>query len=451
VTNLTELFLEVAHRVDGATLVREALAADSATLGSAAGGPRVHVLAVGKVAFPMFEGLLGVLGPRRISGGLVVAPETRFPEDPHVPAGMTCLVSDHPEPSMRSVAAARAARDLVRSLSKTERLVVLLSGGGSAALCFPAGDLSLDEKRQTVREVSRAGSRSSARRATSRRAFPISSIADVPGSINRSATNSAIKGGQLGLATQAPTLVFALSDVVGNDPGTIASGPLSPDPTTFAQAVALVEKLAPNAPLRALEYLRRGAAGAISETPKEGDPRLAHIDYRLLAGPERVSDEARHVALSKGFATDAISHNTESPVQDLAGAYGERAREEARRRGPARAFIGNGEPTIVVAGHGKGGRATHLALLMAREISGVREASFLAAGTDDRDGSSDASGAVVDGSTWTRAENAGLDPAGSLERCDSETPLKALGCLVRGPGTSNLLDLHLLLIQPGSA
>ncbi len=431
-TNLTELFLEVAHRVDGATLVREALAADSATLGSAAGGPRVHVLAVGKVAFPMFEGLLGVLGPRRISGGLVVAPETRFPEDPHVPAGMTCLVSDHPEPSMRSVAAARAARDLVRSLSKTERLVVLLSGGGSAALCFPAGDLSLDEKRQTVREVSRAGAN-------------VTELNTVRKHL------SAIKGGQLGLATQAPTLVFALSDVVGNDPGTIASGPLSPDPTTFAQAVALVEKLAPNAPLRALEYLRRGAAGAISETPKEGDPRLAHIDYRLLAGPERVSDEARHVALSKGFATDAISHNTESPVQDLAGAYGERAREEARRRGPARAFIGNGEPTIVVAGHGKGGRATHLALLMAREISGVREASFLAAGTDDRDGSSDASGAVVDGSTWTRAENAGLDPAGSLERCDSETPLKALGCLVRGPGTSNLLDLHLLLIQPGSA
>jgi hydroxypyruvate reductase len=141
-----------------------------------------------------------------------------------------------------------------------------------------------------------------------------------------------------------------------------------------------------------------------------------------------------------------MAHNTESPVRDLARAYGERARHEARLRGPARVFIGNGEPTIVVGGDGKGGRATHLALLMAREISGLQKVSFLAAGTDDRDGSSDASGAAVDGSTWTRAEAAGLDPAAALERCDSETPLKALGCLVRGPGTSNLLDLHLLSI-----
>ncbi|HEV3193141.1 MAG TPA: DUF4147 domain-containing protein [Polyangiaceae bacterium] len=429
-TTLTELFIEVARRVDGGVLVRDALAADPTilgALGNAAEAPRVHVLAVGKVAFPMFEGLLGVLGAGRISGGLVVAPETRFPEDPHVPAGVACLVSDHPEPSMRSVAAARAARDRVRSLSASDRLVVLISGGGSAALCLPAGELSLDEKRQTIREVSRAGAN-------------ITELNTIRKHL------SAIKGGQLGSATQAPTVVLALSDVVGNDPGTIASGLFSPDPTTFAQAVALVEKLAPRSPARALAHLRQGAAGAISETPKEGDPRLSHIDYRLLAGPERVSDEARRVALSNGFATDAMSHNTESPVHDLARAYGETAREEARRRGPARIFIGNGEPTIVVDGQGKGGRATHLALLMAREISGLAYVSFLAAGTDDRDGSSDASGAVVDGTTWARAQNAGLDPDGSLARCDSEPPLKALGCLVRGPGTSNLLDLHLLAI-----
>jgi glycerate 2-kinase len=428
---LNELFLQVAHRVDGAVLVRDALVGDPTILGHALGSAPetacVHVLSIGKVAFPMFEGLVSVLGRARISGGLVVAPETRFPEDPLVPAGVACLVSDHPEPSMRSVAAARAARDLLRSLSENNRLVVLLSGGGSAALCLPAGDLSLDEKRKTVREVSRAGAN-------------ITELNTVRKHL------SAIKGGQLGIATQAPTVVFALSDVVGNDPGTIASGPFSPDPTTFGQAVALVEKLAPSTPARALEHLRRGAAGAIPETPKAGDPRLAHIDYRLLAGPERVADEARRVALSKRLATGVLVHNTESRVTELARAYGERARQEVRGPGPARVFIGNGEPTIVVAGHGKGGRATHLALLMAREISGLHEVSFLAAGTDDRDGSSVASGAVVDGATWTRAERAGLDPAAALERCDSETPLSALGCLVRGPGTSNLLDLHLLAV-----
>jgi hydroxypyruvate reductase len=109
-------------------------------------------------------------------------------------------------------------------------------------------------------------------------------------------------------------------------------------------------------------------------------------------------------------------------------------------------LIGNGEPSIVVRGEGRGGRATHLALLMAREIAGLTNLEFLAASTDDRDGSSDASGARVDGSTWARAQSAGLDPARALDLCDSESPLKALGCLVRGPGTSNLLDLHLLAV-----
>jgi glycerate-2-kinase len=109
--------------------------------------------------------------------------------------------------------------------------------------------------------------------------------------------------------------------------------------------------------------------------------------------------------------------------------------------------VGNGEPTITVTGDGRGGRATHLALAVAQQIAGLPNVAFLAAGTDDRDGSSSASGAAVDGTTWQRAITAGLDPRGSLDRCNSEAPLEALGCLVRGPGTSNLLDLHILGID----
>jgi glycerate 2-kinase len=109
--------------------------------------------------------------------------------------------------------------------------------------------------------------------------------------------------------------------------------------------------------------------------------------------------------------------------------------------------VGNGEPRIVVGGQqGRGGRATHLALLMARALAGRRAVAFLAAGTDERDGSAPASGAVVDGETWAEALAAGLDPQGALDRCDSARPLEALGCLVRGPGRSNLLDLHLLAV-----
>jgi hydroxypyruvate reductase len=164
----------------------------------------------------------------------------------------------------------------------------------------------------------------------------------------------------------------------------------------------------------------------------------------LVAGPERVLDEARKAVVGAGLAAEVVWPGTERPVGELAHEFGQRARREAMEPTCRRVLIGNGEPSIVVRGRGRGGRATHLALAVAREIAGLSEVSFLAAGTDDRDGTTDASGAVVDGRTWAQAERAGLDPAGALDRFDSEGPLDALGCLVRGPGTSNLLDLHLL-------
>jgi glycerate 2-kinase len=418
---LTSIYLEVARRVDGATLVSEALSSSPELVAS---GP-VHVLAVGKVAFPMFEGLVGRFGADRIASGLLIAPETRFPVDAKLPPGVRGLVSDHPDASERSVAAGRAARELLMAIAPSDRLVVLLSGGASAAMSVPAAGLSLDEKRTTTKAVARAGA----------------SIAEL-NTVRKHL--SAIKGGQLALATQAQTTVLTLSDVVGSDPGVIASGPFSPDATTFAQALALVQRLAPNAPTAVFEHLRRGVAGALTETPKPGDPRLGHVDYKLLAGPERVPEEAKRIIEREGSAAGTLSLNTEASVDDLALQYGKRARRESQSGGPPHVLIGNGEPSIVVRGDGRGGRATHLALLMAREIAGMPNIAFLAAGTDDRDGASDASGAIVDGSTWERAQSQGLDPAGALDRCDSEAPLKALGALVRGPGTSNLLDLHLL-------
>jgi hydroxypyruvate reductase len=314
-------------------------------------------------------------------------------------------------------------------LKPTERLVVLLSGDGSSAMAVPADGITLDDKRATTKAVARAGA----------------SIAEL-NTVRKHL--SAIKGGQLGALTHAPTVVFTLSDVVGNDPGVIASGPFSADPTTYAQALALVTKLAPGAPERVTLHLQRGASGALAETPKPGDSRLAHVDYRLLASPETVAEQARQVVEASRWQAGVLSHNTESSVEELAARYGRIAREaRTSNAGPRRMLIGNGEPSIVVRGEGRGGRATHLALLMAREIAGIPGVSFLAAGTDDRDGSSHASGAVVTSDTWLHAQRHGIDAAGALERCDSEGPLEAMGSLVRGPGTSNLLDLHLLALD----
>jgi glycerate-2-kinase len=450
---LAEIYLEVARRVDGAGLVREALSAEPSPL--VLEDATAHVLAVGKAAGPMLEGLSTILGPDRIVG-LAIAPEQRLVTNPSArfPPRVTALVSDHPDPSERSLAAGLAALQLVSALGPKGRLIVLLSGGGSAAMAVPAPGLSLDDKRKAARAVARAGA-------------PIGELNSVRKHL------SAIKGGQLALATRAPTVVLALSDVVGNNPATIASGPFSADETTFAQALdialacGLPRTSAEPLPAAALAHLRRGAAGEIPETPKPGDPRLAGIAFHVIAGPDRVREEAVRVIEERGETAGELARNTEAPVETLARAYGERARTEAAAAGakgaaeaapgeavrepaerrPPRILVGNGEPAIVVRGGGRGGRATHLALAMAREIAGLRGVAFLAAGTDDRDGSARASGAMVDGATWDAAVRAGLDPAAALARCDSEAPLAALGCLVVGPARSNLLDLHLLAIE----
>jgi hydroxypyruvate reductase len=423
---LVRIFEEVTRRIDGGRLVREGLAAAAPAL--VEGGEPLHVLALGKVAVPMLQGLLDVVGDQRVRAGLAIAPRGRLGQQAALPPAITVLPGDHPTPSEGSLAAGAAARALVAGLAPDAPLVVLLSGGGSSLAVLPADGLDLEDKRAATAAVARAGA-------------SIHQLNAVRKHL------SALKGGQLALATRARVTVLALSDVVGNDPGTIASGPFSPDPTTFAEARELVARLAPQAPAPVVDRLDRGAAGLVPETPKPGDPRLAHVRFELLAGPARVPAEARQLVEAAGLAAGLLARDTERPVAALAEAYGERARREAEAGGRARVLIGNGEPSIVVTGEGRGGRSTHLALLMARELAGLPGVAFLAAGTDDRDGNTDSAGAVVDGTTWAKAVAAGLEPEAALAACDSERPLRALGCLIAGPGTSNLLDLHLLAVD----
>ncbi len=270
---------------------------------------------------------------------------------------------------------------------------------------------------------------------------------------------SAIKGGRLALETSAPISVRALSDVIGDDPATIGSGPFSPDPSRFAEAVAVVERLGARLPPAARAHLDRGARGEIPDTPMPASGALTHVDYRVLAGPARVVDEARDAIarVVDGGAAGTLALDVEDPVEVHAAVIGARARRElgdatASDGAAPRILVGNGEPRVILpAGAGRGGRATHLALLVARELAELPEpqrsrVAFLAAGTDDRDGDTDVSGAVVDGTTWERARAHGLDPEAALRAFDSLPVLAAIGDTLRGPGTSNLLDLHLLLL-----
>jgi hydroxypyruvate reductase len=422
-----EIFREVAARIDGESLVRE---------GMPVGPAATHVLAAGKVAFPMLAGARAAAGaPPRPT--LVIAPAARVPAA--LPDGVEVRPADHPLPTARSVAAAEAARAFVAGCGPRagDRLLVLLSGGASSLMCAPAPPLALDDKRAAIAAVARAGA-------------TITELNAVRKHL------SSVKGGRLALATRAPVDVLALSDVVGDDPATIGSGPFSPDPTTYAEAARVLDAAAGETDAQALaaarSLLAAGARGELEETPKPGDARLAQVTYRVLAGPPRVAAEARAVAERLGFAVETLWRDTEEEVEALAAAVVELAARAAAAGVPPRAFIGNGEPRIrIPAGAGGGGRATHLALLVARGLSALPEpararAAFLAAGTDDRDGSAPASGAVVDGGTWARAAAAGVDPEAALRAFDSYRALAAAGDAVTGPGTSNLLDLHVLII-----
>jgi hydroxypyruvate reductase len=420
-----EVFLEVAAHVDGAALVRGAPTAEAVAAAT-------HVLAIGKVAFPMLLGAQasGVPGsaPRPT---LAIAPGPRVPTE--LPLGVVAVPADHPTPTARSVAAGDAAIGFVRALAPTDRLLVLLSGGASALLCAPAPGLTLEEKRGATGAVSRGGAAIGALNAVRKHL-------------------SAIKGGRLALESRAPVTVLALSDVIGGEPATIGSGPFSPDPTTYGDALEVVARTHALIPEVARLHLERGARGELPETPKPGDSRLAHVTWTAVAGPERVPAEARRAAEARGLSVAVLSRDIEDDVDAVAAAYLDRARHEAGLEGAPRALVGNGEPTIKVgADAGNGGRSTHLALAVARGLAALPASThgriaFLAAGTDDRDGDTLVSGGLVDGTTWTRIRAAGVDPQRALERWDSYTALAAVGDTVTGPGTSNVLDLHLLVV-----
>jgi hydroxypyruvate reductase len=471
---LRRIFLRVAARIDGERLVAEAAGGDPALAGAS------HVLAIGKVALPMLRGLPPAPVGRRI---LAVVPAPLLAEAHargDLPEGIQLVAGDHPTPTARSVAAAAAALTFVQSVigragrwsetvpGSAPRLLVLLSGGASSLLCAPADGIGWEDKRDAIAAVARAGA-------------PIGELNAVRKHL------SALKGGQLALATAAPIAVRALSDVIGDDPATIGSGPFSPDPSTFAQALAIVERVGVALPAPVRARLERGARGEIAETPKppragrsagtdagpaargETGPEtgaeagaVGHVDYRVLAGPTRVVDEALAAIAAEGLTAADLPRDTEDEVEALAEVVLARARQEIANAPPStpRIWVGNGEPRVVMpatedttagAATGRGGRATHLALCVARGLAALPEATrprvaFLAAGTDDRDGNSDVSGAIVDGTTWWRARAGGLDPGAALRRFDSLPVLAALGDTLRGPGTSNLLDLHLLVV-----
>lgn len=413
-------------RAHAGELVSRAVEAHRAVLD---GYRAVSVVAVGKAAVPM-AGAFQAAWAERIRHGVVIAPEAR----PDVPARFEQWPGGHPVPDARSQAAARRAMAVARDAERHgDCLVVLLSGGASALMAWPAAGLDIDEKARATAALLAAG-------------VPIRELNCVRKHLSR------VKGGRLAAAAGA-SVTFAVSDVMGpppDDPSAIGSGPTVADPSTFADALAVVEGagVLETWPSAARRVLERGRRGELEETIKPGDPRLARSAWYLVGSRREALDGAREAAEARGYAVLAI----EDPIVGEARVEGARLMEVAARWLPEtrRPFclLAAGETTVRVRGPGRGGRNQELALAAA--MHGLPRETFALAsvGTDGVDGPTDAAGALVDATTLARAAARGLgDPQRFLDANDAYCFFEPLGDLLKtGPTATNVGDLFVLLV-----
>ena len=392
------------------------------------------------------QGRVLVVGAGKASGAMAAAVETAWGDlitdgvvavkDGHTVPTRTVrlLEAGHPVPDERGAAAARQIHALAESAGADDLVLVLVSGGGSALTPAPVPPITLADKQALTRLLLAAGATINQLNAVRKHC-------------------SLLKGGQLARAA-APARVEALllSDVVGDPLDVIASGPTTPDESTFAEALAILDRFGPRgrAPRAIVERLERGARGEVPETPKPGDPIFTRVANHVIGNNALVVDAAAAKARALGFTPHVLTRAFEGEAREAGARFVDLARAIQAGRGPVAApacIIAGGETTVTIEGAGKGGRCQELALAAALAMSGMRDVVVLAAGTDGTDGPTDAAGGIVDGDSAARARARGVNPEARLAENDSNPVLAAAGDLVTtGPTNTNLLDLYLGLV-----
>jgi len=385
---------------------------------------------MGKAALGMAREAHAQIGDK-IGDALVVA-ALSSPSD--LPSGLPFRVMPgaHPLPDAASERAGRAALEFVKRARADELILLLLSGGASALAVAPAAGISLNDKISLTSSLMRAGA----------------SIHEL-NTVRKHLSD--LKGGGLlrALTADVRILSLILSDVADNDLATIGSGPASADPTTFADAIAVLKRrrLWGRTPEPVRDRLERGAAGETRETVKPDDPLLERAVNIIVGDNQLAQEAAAGCAQQLGYRIEraaSLSDDAERAGRAL-------AKHLLSLRGERVCLITGGEPVVTVKGDGRGGRAQHCALALAvalGENENPSKLSALIAGTDGIDGTTDAAGAIVNPATVARAREAGLDPAKMLARNDSYTFFKALGDLVvTGPTGTNVTDIFVGLMN----
>lgn len=334
----------------------------------------------------------------------------------------------HPVPDAAGEAAAARILGKISGLTASDRVLALISGGGSALLAAPAEGVTLAEKRALTSALLKSGA-------------GIGEINCVRKHL------SAIKGGRLAAAAwPASVLTLAISDVPGDDPAVIASGPTVADPTTAVDALKVLDFHGIDIP----EALRARLASGELETPKPGDPRLAQSEFRLVASPrqmlEAAAAEARRLGITPLILGDAIEGEAREVGKALAGMAVSCGRHGFPAEKPC-VLLSGGETTVTLKGEGRGGRNTEFLLGLALALDGARGIHALAADTDGIDGSEDNAGAFVAPDTLRRARASGLDIRQALAANDAWGYFSALGdLLVTGPTRTNVNDFRAIMI-----
>lgn len=336
----------------------------------------------------------------------------------------------HPNPDEASQRAAAEILKLAGGLGPDDLLLCLISGGGSALMALPAPGLTLADKQGVTRGLLRCGA-------------TISEINCVRKHL------SAIKGGRLAAAAApAPVVALLISDVPGDDPSVIASGPTVPDPTTTADALAVLDKYALDVPAQVRAHLEDEAA----ETPKPADARLAASRVEMVATPQDALEAAAAVVREAGLRPLILGNAIEGEARDVALVHAAMAKQAVRHGQPAEppcVILSGGETTVTIRGNGRGGRNGEFLLALAVALDGEPEVWALAADTDGIDGVEDNAGAVLRPDTLARAASAGLNPRALLANNDSYGLFSKLGDLiVTGPTRTNVNDFRAILILP---
>lgn len=373
-------------------------------------------------------------GPSDRLSGLVV---TRY--DYAVPCKHIEIVeAAHPVPDRAGEQATLRILETVSGLSRDDLVVCLISGGGSALLSMPSPGLTLEDKQQLNKALLKSGAN-------------IREMNCVRKHL------SSIKGGRLAAAVHPAKLVtLMISDVPDDDPDVIASGPTVFDPTTYEDALAIIKKYAITEPAAAITHLKKGAAAEqtadnrYSETPKQGDPRLADSSAVLIATPQMSLLAAAEVAEKNGITPLILGDSIEGESAQVAMVHAGMAKQVVRHQQPVKkpcVLLSGGETTVTVTGNGRGGRNAEFSLGLAIALNGIAGVHCLAADTDGIDGSEDNAGCMVTPSTLLRAEQASLKPADYLQNNDAYSFFEALNDLVvTGPTLTNVNDFRAVLI-----